>query len=135
LRESKSRRAPEIVQIQHLPQSAKDPTGAPLSWALQRKLLQSDLDAILCGMLRNLSIRRKQRQLSGLSGLLVEDGDSLSPRFPFLIVDLPQIQHVMLEPFPGLSPPLFRDTPVAMLLPVFRSCVTLQVHDQSTLPA
>jgi len=63
----------------------------------------------------------------------LEGLDAAQPRRVLAVVDLPEVQEVPIDHAPVGAPLLFRDAPVPMLLAVFESGMTLEVHSGRSL--
>src|ERR1017187_2128810 len=120
--------APELIELQLLPQPTKGPTCAPLPWPLELELRQLHLYAHIPRVIGNLTIRWKQREPALLLVLFIKRLDRLHPAFTLAVVDLTQIQHVPIDGAITRDTLLLRNTPIAVFFAVFEPTVALQVH-------
>src|SRR5206468_3858803 len=102
---------PESVQLELLPQPARDPAGAPLSWPLQTEFRQAHLDR-LRELRRELALQGKQRQLPERLSIGIEHLDGFDPRGPLAVVDFAQIQNGPLHPLALGAADFFNNAPV-----------------------
>src|SRR5688572_28642945 len=120
--------APELVQLQFMPEAQKHPAPAPLARPLQAELREADLDRAIHGVRWNVLIAGKKRQLVLLLRLNIEHFDALKPGLLLRIVDLAQIKHLPLDPPPARTGNLFGDAVIVMLLAVLATRMTFEIH-------
>ena len=119
---------PELIQLQLIPQPIPHPTRAPLPQTPQLTLIQPNLDAIL-GRVGSKTPSRsaEQGQLAGLPPHRIKHPGHLGPSRLLAVVDLAQIEQMPLHPTLARAH-LLPNAPIAMILAVFESVMTVQIR-------
>ena len=120
---------PEPIEFQFLIQMTRQPTRAPLPWAVQLHRIEPHLYAIAVGTGWNFAIGRKQRQLAVPTAAFIEGFDRLAPSLVLTVINLAEIQHLPLDDFAAGATLILDDTPVSMLFAIFEASVESQEHD------
>jgi hypothetical protein len=110
-----------------IPKRAGQPTGAPLTRALELQLIELDLHHITA-KLGDLAVFRKDRHLSRLALALLNYLDHLTPGRLLLIIDLAEIEHLTLYDTITTTAPVLHDAPVAVFLAVLEAFGRTQKH-------
>jgi len=109
---------PEARQAQFLPEQASQPAVSEGPWPQQPHLRQDNRERIgLIGW--DGAVGRKQRELAGLPGILVEHRNGLPPGEFLAVVDLSEVEHLPLLDAAVGQAVGFDDAPVAVQLAVF----------------
>src|SRR5215467_15106197 len=110
--------APELSQLQFLPQFKRQPAGSPLPGAAEAQLRQSQPDN---GGIRQqpvTTILGKQCERSPPIGLLVQHLDRFAPSTLLRSIDLAEIENVPLTHLAAGNALVLDNAPVAVLLAV-----------------
>lgn len=122
--------APELGQVQFVPETAGEPAVAEAARALEREFGQLYLQAVEC-VGRNLAVGGEERDLLCALGGLIEGFELLAPRRLLGVVDLAEIEDGALGGAIGAQAAVFDDAPVAVNLAVFFASVEAQEHESS----
>src|ERR1041385_1296891 len=121
---------PERLQPQFSPQLTRQPAVPKYTRASQLHFSQPHLNPIAdTGW--NRVIVGKQAHRRVLSLILVENCQTLAPRFFLLVVDFAQIQHRTLRCATRCQPSILNDAEIPMNLTVFLPLRTSQKHSSA----
>ena len=98
---------------------------------MQGKLLEPNLNTVLCGVIGNGVPGGVESQLSSLICLGIEDLDDFGPGGLLAVVDLTQVEQVALHPAASTNTDLFGDGPVAMFFAVLEPPMTVEKRTQT----
>jgi len=117
---------PERIQIELVSQLHRQPASATLAWMAQGHFAEAYLDGI--GDLgRRCAILREQTHLPNRIVRFIEHIERRTPLCLLRVVEFAQIEKLPLyHPSPGAY--AFHNTPVTVLLAVFDSPMTFQIH-------
>src|SRR5208283_6080911 len=122
-------RAEEGVQLKLAPELIAQPAGTPSAGPGELQLVQAHLHGQRI-MGRRRAILGKERALTNLALLFIEDRDGLLPGGALRVVDLAQIENVSLH-YAAANAPALDDGPGAMLLAVLLPHAALEKHATS----
>jgi hypothetical protein len=97
------------------------------------KIAQPHLHPALGGVLRDGAVSREQRQTHLLLATGIEDLDAFEPALLLTVIDFAQVENVALHDALSAAPAAFHDGPITMLLAVFQTPVTLEMHIRRAL--
>jgi len=87
----------------------------------------------MSGVIGDSSVSREQGQTHLLLAIGIENLDAFEPSLLLTVIDLAQVKDMPLHDASIAASAAFHDGPVTMLLAIFESAVTFQMHARRAL--